>query len=167
MKDVADLEREAVRVVLIDVNSSVLLLQVRDAQRQDLMPWWELPGGGFEPGETPTQVAVRELAEETGLQIDPEQVTPPMWFRSCTYRHRGRRVLQHEVIVVARIGSSQPTLGEHRRTPTETEDIIGWRWWNLTALQVSDERFFPGTLPQHIGKVLTGQTIVEDFEVWD
>ena len=45
--------------------------------------------------------------------------------------------------------------------------MIGWRWWNLTALQVSDERFFPGTLPQHIGKVLTGQTIVEDFEVWD
>jgi ADP-ribose pyrophosphatase len=33
---------------------------------------WAVPGGHVEPGETGTQAAVRELAEETGLAVTPE-----------------------------------------------------------------------------------------------
>jgi ADP-ribose pyrophosphatase YjhB (NUDIX family) len=32
--------------------------------------WWDLPGGFMEPGETPEQTVVRELAEETGLSVE-------------------------------------------------------------------------------------------------
>lgn len=32
-------------------------------------PWVDLPGGGIDPGETPVQAVVRELGEETGLQV--------------------------------------------------------------------------------------------------
>jgi 8-oxo-dGTP diphosphatase len=42
------------------------ILLVFDRFRQS----WELPGGRIDPGETPRQAAVRELREETGLQIE-------------------------------------------------------------------------------------------------
>ncbi|MFE6508122.1 NUDIX domain-containing protein [Nocardioides sp. NPDC057764] len=36
---------------------------------------WALPGGKLDPGETPIDACVRELAEETSLQLDPAGFT--------------------------------------------------------------------------------------------
>lgn len=35
---------------------------------------WDLPGGGWEAGETPLQCALRETQEELNLSIDPDVV---------------------------------------------------------------------------------------------
>ena len=35
---------------------------------------WALPGGRIDPGETPEQAALREMAEEVGLSVAPESV---------------------------------------------------------------------------------------------
>ena len=35
---------------------------------------WSLPAGAIEPGETSTRAVVREVAEETGLEVKPQQI---------------------------------------------------------------------------------------------
>jgi len=38
--------------------------------------WWEVSGGGVLSGETPQQAIVREVAEETGLDVSRELLVP-------------------------------------------------------------------------------------------
>ncbi|WP_336208657.1 NUDIX hydrolase [Nonomuraea sp. LPB2021202275-12-8] len=42
---------------------------------------WEIPGGHLDPGETPVRAAARELAEETGLRLEPSQLSVFAWHR--------------------------------------------------------------------------------------
>lgn len=38
---------------------------------------WEIPAGGIEPGETPTEAAVREVREELGVEVEDAEVIIP------------------------------------------------------------------------------------------
>ena len=62
-------------VILRDGSPRQVLLSIRS----DLFGW-ELPGGTLEGEESPQRAVVREVAEETGLQIDPVSVVG-VWVR--------------------------------------------------------------------------------------
>ena len=53
---------------------------LKDASREKLL--WSLPKGHIEPGETPEQAAIREVAEETGIEseISRELGVIDFWF---------------------------------------------------------------------------------------
>jgi ADP-ribose pyrophosphatase len=55
---------ESVALVVLDGDEIVLVRQTRPGTAAATL---EIPGGTVEPGETPEQTAVRELAEECGL----------------------------------------------------------------------------------------------------
>lgn len=38
-------------------------------QKPGLEPWWDLPGGAIDEGETEAEAVVREFGEETGLKV--------------------------------------------------------------------------------------------------
>lgn len=160
-----DLERDAVRVVLADASGRVLLFHVVTAEEAP-DGWWELPGGGIDPGESYLEAAVREISEETGLTLDPAQVSPPTWRRDSTWRSRGKRRLQHEVVVFARVALEQPAIVDGGRTPEEVEDYVKARWWRVPEIVGSGARFYPGRLAELLPRFLAGEVIDEPFERW-
>lgn len=54
--------------IIFNPQGQVLLCHRRD------MDIWNLPGGGMEPGELPTDTAVRETREETSLEVEIERL---------------------------------------------------------------------------------------------
>jgi 8-oxo-dGTP pyrophosphatase MutT (NUDIX family) len=162
-----DVERTSVRVVLLDMAGDLLLFRTVDASTPAVGTWWELPGGGMEDGESVAETATRELLEETGLALAPSALGEATWTRSATYLRRGRRILQHELVVVARLEGIGREPARDGRTPEELEDYVGHRWWSVPDIVTSSERFFPGRLPELLVPFLAGQRIDEPFEWWN
>ncbi len=164
---VADVERTSVRVVVQDGAGAVLLFSTVDPHNHSLGTWWELPGGGMEPGESVAATATRELAEETGLLVEPAAFGAPTWTRAATYLRRGRRVLQHEYVVALRVPAIAPEPLRDNRTAEELEDYTGHRWWPVADVVAAADRFFPGRLPALLPAFLAGDRIDEPFEWWN
>jgi len=72
---------------------------------------FSLPGGVVEAGETLTEAVVREVREETGLEIEPVALAG---YREAITRDAGGRVERHFVILpfAARWIAGEPTLNE-------------------------------------------------------
>jgi 8-oxo-dGTP pyrophosphatase MutT (NUDIX family) len=66
----------AVALVLVgdDTGEAGLLLTRRAAGMRQHARQWALPGGRLEPGESPREAALRELAEEVGLALSPDAI---------------------------------------------------------------------------------------------
>jgi 8-oxo-dGTP pyrophosphatase MutT (NUDIX family) len=164
--DLPVVERVAVRVVVLDVSGQLLLLHTHDPTYPELGTWWELPGGGLEDGETTVDAAIRELREETGIVVTPGQLRRPTWHRKASFRYRGMRYLQREIVLVAHLPDAEPAVDGFLRVGYEDEDYFDYRWWPIAEMLASRERFYPGRLPQYLRAVLAGESIEEPFELW-
>ena len=61
-------------VNVMTVNSAGKILMTRRARNKTLPGCWEITGGAKIAGETPAEAAVRELFEETGIQIAQDEL---------------------------------------------------------------------------------------------
>jgi 8-oxo-dGTP pyrophosphatase MutT (NUDIX family) len=164
-----DVERTSVRVVLIDDDGRILLFHTIDPTMPELGHWWELPGGGVEPGESYAETASREIEEETSFVLGPVEFGPARWRRDSTYARRHTRVWQHEVVVTAHVPGVAPRPGAAGRTPEELVDYLDHRWWSLAEIEAAaaSTRFFPTLLPSLLRGFLDGESIDEPFDRWN
>jgi 8-oxo-dGTP diphosphatase len=82
--------------------------------------WWDIPGGFLESGEQPETGAIRELAEETGLQIRPLEL---LGIYVGTYGEQGESTLN--LCYIAELTGGRPR---------PDSDVAQLGWFELDAL---------------------------------
>ena len=126
--------RISARVVLLDGDGAVLLLQGSDPAITDgtAPRWWFTVGGRARPGEPLAHTAVRELAEETGLYVEPAQMRGPIWQRDSRIHFNGAVMSSREFYFVHRTRRFDPVATG--RTELELRYIHGHRWCDADAI---------------------------------
>lgn len=146
--------RAAVRIVCLDASDRVLMMCWRDPIDGRLV--WEPPGGGIEPGETPSGAARRELVEETGL--DPAAIEPDFIDIDRDCRWKGKRWVGAEQFFLARFAAERPTLALDGFMIDETENFHGSAWVAVSELDQLDGNLEPPNLADVIAR-MTGPSL--------
>ena len=107
---------------------------------------WELPGGGAEPDESPDETALREILEETGLEVEIERLTG-VYYEAEPRPGSRQGPLLHFVFRARATGTTPPT-------PSSPE-IGELGWWPLDALPTPISDF----TERRVGDALEGRTV--------
>lgn len=86
MTDLADAPIRVSAVVVRDAAGRIVTVRKGGTQR------FQLPGGKPDPGESPIDTAVRECAEEIGVELDPDRLHLLGTFRAPAANEAGRDV---------------------------------------------------------------------------
>lgn len=111
-----ELPPQSAATLIVNAKNEVLLVHKAYGERV-----YGLPGGVVDPGELPTQAAVREAREEVGVEVRLE-------YQLGLYHLRGgRRPDQYASVYVATIVSGDPYV-------VDLQEISKIGWYGLDAL---------------------------------
>lgn len=136
-------DRVAIRVLLLDPASRVLLFEGRDlSDASDTARWWFTAGGGMEQGETLVEAAEREVREETGHT--GLEIVGPFHRREFDFMNHGDPQHQIEHFFAARTGDIEVSV--EGWTDLERRAVTSSRWWTAAELESGSVSFFPVNL---------------------
>jgi 8-oxo-dGTP diphosphatase len=147
-----------VRVGAVVERGGALLL-VRH-QKPDRDPYWVLPGGRLEPGETIPECAEREVAEETELSAR---------FSGVLYVSEFLREGRHTVDVIARVeapGSEEANLGSDPEVAPGSEPTLRELRW-VGAEELEEIELLPRPLKARLLEDAAGSWAVGEVYLGD
>ena len=149
-------------MILVDELGSVLLFRVEDSQQAGPAVWIT-PGGGIESGESLIQAAVRELTEETGLSVAPQQLGEPVAACRGDWEFRGQPLYSVDWFFCLRTRRFEPS--RDGWTDLEHELHTSWRWWTPAELDATDEAVLPSGLAALVRSIGVGEIPAEPIEL--
>jgi 8-oxo-dGTP pyrophosphatase MutT (NUDIX family) len=159
--------RRASRVLVLDPDGRALLFRDSDHGLNPVPHWWITPGGGVDPGESDLAAAVRELREETGLQLSPDAFVGPVATRRVLHGYSDHVTRQDEVFYAVHVAQFTPDATEH--TEEELVCLVGHGWFGPEELAALDEPFWPANLTALVAhaRALAGNPDLDPLDLPD
>jgi len=114
---------------LVVQNDKVLLIR----RHKDNVDYWVFPGGHTENEEAPSEVASREILEETGLNVT--EVGEVIFYDHPKWG-------THEAVVICQVSPGEPVLGGPETERNSPEDLYEPSWVDV-ELALTFENLFP------------------------
>lgn len=128
-------ERWTGRVIPFDEQGRALLMHGHEPHRPE-QPYWFSIGGAVEGDEDARRAASRELFEETGVRLSPEELHGPVLDETVEFSCAGVRVVQHQEVFTCRLTSSI-ALTLDGLEPAEMATVDAAQWVSLGLLEAS------------------------------
>jgi 8-oxo-dGTP pyrophosphatase MutT (NUDIX family) len=151
--------RPSVGLVALDEMQRILLFHIKntiavvDVKRPTITTWWGPPGGGVEGSETFEEAGIRELWEETGIEV--RHLGPWVWTYERTIEFPDEVVRFSYRYFVVNVQTTEVNISNL----LEEERAIyrAHRWWTIDQIEQSEEVFLPPGLPQLLRPIILGK----------
>ncbi len=148
--------RRSARILLVDGADRLLLLRfLIDSASPARGYAWFTPGGGRQRGETLAQSAARELFEEVGLRVAPDELGEPVAYTAGHAELGWANGLFRDDFFFHRVGAHEVDTSGMESLERGYHD--GHRWWRVAELAVTTDVVYPFDLARLLTDLLDGR----------
>ncbi|GAB3869349.1 NUDIX hydrolase [Kibdelosporangium lantanae] len=152
----SEYRRRSARVLVVDNADRVLLIKfLKSAKRWKRGHDWITPGGGVQDGEPLSTAASRELLEEIGLAVTPEELGEPVAYASGHVEFSWLQGTVRDDFFYHRVDAHD--VDTSRMEKLELRHHGGHKWWTTDELLATTETVYPLELVPLLTELLAGR----------